>query len=53
MIKYKKGKENIIADALLHRHNLASTLSTKVIWFELIRDLYKNDTNSGAMYVLT
>ncbi|RDX95000.1 Tf2-11, partial [Mucuna pruriens] len=39
MIKYKKCKENIVADALSRRYVLL-TLQTKLLGFEIIKDLY-------------
>ena len=45
MIKYKKGKSNVVADAISRRYALFSTLKTKFIGFEHIRKLYKHDPN--------
>ncbi|KAG7556876.1 Integrase catalytic core [Arabidopsis suecica] len=43
VIKYKKGKENIVADALSRRHALISTMEAKVMGFEHIKGLYEED----------
>ncbi|RDX89809.1 Retrovirus-related Pol polyprotein from transposon 17.6, partial [Mucuna pruriens] len=39
VIKYKKGKENIVADAL-SRRLLLTSLQTKLLNFEIIKNLY-------------
>ena len=43
VIKYKKGKGNVVADALLRRYALVSTLDAKLLGFEHVKDLYAND----------
>ena len=40
VIKYKKGKENIVADSLSRRHALISLMESKVMRFEHIKDQY-------------
>ena len=45
VIKYKKGKRNIVADALSRRHALLSMLETKLFGLESLKDMYKNDAN--------
>ncbi|XP_013650755.2 uncharacterized protein LOC106355327 [Brassica napus] len=40
MIKYKKGKDNVVADALSRRYTLISTMKAKIMGFELIKDSY-------------
>jgi len=42
-IKYKKGKENIIADALSRRYVLLTSLDAKLIDFEYVKELYEHD----------
>ncbi|RVW58031.1 Transposon Ty3-G Gag-Pol polyprotein [Vitis vinifera] len=43
VIKYKQGKENIVADALSRRYALVSTLNAKLLGFEYVKELYAND----------
>ncbi|KAL2223824.1 UNVERIFIED_CONTAM: Transposon Ty3-I Gag-Pol polyprotein, partial [Sesamum indicum] len=45
VIKHKKGKENIVADALSRRYVLLSIMDAKILGFELIKDLYANDVD--------
>lgn len=53
MIKYKKGKDNVLANALSCRYTLISTLSTKMSRFEHIHEMCEKDDNVGALYPLT
>ena len=50
VIKYKQGKENVVADALSRRYTLISTLNTKLLGFEYIKDLYPSDSNFGNVF---
>ena len=50
VIKYKQGKENIVADALSRRYTLINTLSSKMLGFEFIRDLYVSDSDFSNVY---
>ncbi|KAF8090857.1 hypothetical protein N665_0463s0016 [Sinapis alba] len=43
VIKYKKGKENVVADALSRRYTLISTMEAKIMGFEYIKDSYATD----------
>jgi len=43
-VKYKKGKDNVVADALSTRHALLSQLDAKILGLESIKDLYATDT---------
>jgi hypothetical protein len=43
IVKYKKGKENAVADALSRRHALLSQLDGKIFGMESIKDLYATD----------
>ena len=43
VVKYKKGKENIVADALSHRNVLLNQLDVKVPGLEHIKELYSAD----------
>ncbi|RDX72869.1 hypothetical protein CR513_47597, partial [Mucuna pruriens] len=45
VIKYKKGKENTMVDALSRRYALLTSLQTKLLGFEIINDLYVNDSD--------
>ena len=51
VIKYKKGKENIVADALSRRHALITTLSSKLLGFESIKGMYANDSDFASVYM--
>ncbi|KAK8554939.1 hypothetical protein V6N13_016193 [Hibiscus sabdariffa] len=43
VIHYKKGKENVVADALSRRYVLLNCLDSHLIGFAYIRELYGND----------
>ena len=43
VIKYKQGKENIVADFFSRRYVLLNTLNAKLLGFEHIKDLYEHD----------
>ncbi|RDY08731.1 Retrovirus-related Pol polyprotein from transposon 17.6, partial [Mucuna pruriens] len=45
VIKYKKGKENVVANALL------STLDAKLLEFEYVKEMYVIDPNFAHIYV--
>lgn len=50
VIKHKKGKSNVVADALSRRYVLFSTLETKFIGFEVIKELYEHDSEFSQIY---
>ncbi|KAL6347243.1 hypothetical protein AAG906_013679 [Vitis piasezkii] len=50
VIKYKQGKENIVADALSRRYALVSTLNAKLLGFEYVKELYANDNDFASVY---
>ncbi|WZZ64683.1 hypothetical protein YC2023_076053 [Brassica napus] len=50
VIKYKQGKENVVADALCRRYTLLSTLETKLLGFEFIKDLYASDQDFKEVF---
>ena len=43
VIQYKKGKENVVADALSRKHVLINTLSSKLMGFECLKALDLED----------
>ena len=50
VIKYIKGKENVVADALSRICMLVTKLELNVIGFEHIKDLYANDPSFATPY---
>jgi hypothetical protein len=50
VIKYKQGKENIVADALSRMYALVSTLNAKLLGFEYVKELYVNDDDFASVY---
>ena len=52
VIKYKQGKENVVADAPSRRYVLLSTLTTKLLGFEHLKELYASDDDFGDIYAL-
>ncbi|XP_075674999.1 uncharacterized protein LOC142644229 [Castanea sativa] len=50
VIKYKQGKENIVADALSRRYAIVSILNTKLLGFEYVKELYANDDDFAGVY---
>ena len=49
VIRYKQGKENVVADALSRRYALISSLDAKFLGFEHIKELYYDDHDFGEM----
>ena len=43
VIRYKQGKENIVADALSRRYALLTSLSARMLGFEFLKELYASD----------
>ncbi|KAF7835417.1 Transposon Ty3-G Gag-Pol polyprotein [Senna tora] len=43
VIKHKKGKENVVADALSRRYSLITSLHARLLGFELLKGLYESD----------
>ncbi|OMO52725.1 Integrase, catalytic core [Corchorus capsularis] len=43
VVRYKQGKENVLADALSRRYVLLSMLDSKFLGFEYIKELYASD----------
>uniref|UniRef100_A0A2N9EG69 Reverse transcriptase domain-containing protein n=1 Tax=Fagus sylvatica TaxID=28930 RepID=A0A2N9EG69_FAGSY len=50
VIKYKQGKENIVADALSRRYALIATLNAKLLGFEYVKELYVNDDDFASVF---
>ncbi|XP_071917061.1 uncharacterized protein [Coffea arabica] len=44
------GKTNVVADALSRRYTLITTLDTKLLGFEFIKDLYAADLDFGEIF---
>ena len=51
VIKYKKGKENMVVDALSRRYTLLTTLDSKLLGFEFIKELYESDNDFSNMFI--
>jgi len=45
VVKHKRGKDNIVADALSRRCGLITQLDTKVLGLESVKTLYANDSD--------
>ena len=50
MIKYKKGKENVVADALSRKVALLTRLEISVLGLEEIKTLYADDPSFGVPF---
>ncbi|KAI3472895.1 hypothetical protein Pfo_030915 [Paulownia fortunei] len=50
VIEYKQGKKNVVADALSCRYALLSTLDSKLLGFEYIKELYAMDSDFGDLF---
>ena len=50
VIKYKEGKENVVADALSRRYVLLSALESKLLGFEFIKDIYATDPDFKEVF---
>uniref|UniRef100_A0A2N9FLT0 RNA-directed DNA polymerase n=1 Tax=Fagus sylvatica TaxID=28930 RepID=A0A2N9FLT0_FAGSY len=50
VIKYKQGKENIVANAISRRYALVSTLNAKLLGFEYVKELYVNDDDFANVF---
>ena len=50
VIKYKKGKTNVVGDALSSKHTLFSSLGAQILGFDNIRELYVSDEYFSPIY---
>ncbi|XP_024014856.1 uncharacterized protein LOC112088827 [Eutrema salsugineum] len=50
IIKYKKGQENIVADALSRRYTLITTMEAKIMGFEHLKERYEDDPDFSSIY---
>ena len=50
VIKYKKGKDNVVADALSRRHTLITTMEAKILGFEQLKMSYETDPDFSELY---
>jgi hypothetical protein len=50
VIKYKQGKENIVAGTLLHMYILLNTMNTRLLCFEYVKALYADDFYFAEIY---
>lgn len=51
VIYYKKGKENVVSNALSRRYTLFYILNNKLLGFEFIKDFYAMNEDFGDAYV--
>ena len=51
VIRYKQGKENVVADALSRRYVLLTSLGAKILGFEYVKDIYANDVDFANVYM--
>jgi hypothetical protein len=51
VIRYKQGKENIVADAFSRRYVLFTSMIAKMLGFEYLKDVYANDADFSDMYM--
>nr|KYP32028.1 Retrovirus-related Pol polyprotein from transposon 17.6 [Cajanus cajan] len=49
IIKYKRGKSNVVAGALSRRHTLLSTSGTQILGFDDVKELYELDLDFQAL----
>jgi len=49
-VKYKKGKDNVVADALSRKCVLLNQLEVKVLGLESLKEMYSNDPEFSEPY---
>jgi hypothetical protein len=49
-VKYKKGKDNVVADALSRRNVLLNQLEVKVLGLENLKEMYNDDPEFSKPY---
>ncbi|XP_074292786.1 uncharacterized protein LOC141619668 [Silene latifolia] len=49
--KYKERKQNVVADALSRRHSLLSVMGNKVLGFEFMKEIYKEDPDFSEEWI--
>jgi hypothetical protein len=50
IVKHKKGKENVIADALSRRYTMLSQLDHKIFGLLFVKELYATDVDFKDAY---
>nr|KYP51640.1 Transposon Ty3-I Gag-Pol polyprotein [Cajanus cajan] len=50
IIKYKKGKNNVEADALSRRHTLLFSLGSQILGFDNLKELYELDQDFQSIF---
>ena len=51
IVKYKKGKDNVVADALSRRNVLLNQLEVKVLGLENLKEMYNDDPEFSEPYI--
>jgi hypothetical protein len=51
IVKYKKGKDNVVADALSRRNVLLNQLEVKVLSLENLKEMYNDDPEFSEPYI--
>jgi hypothetical protein len=51
IVKYKKGKDNVVADALSRRNVLLNQLEVKVLGLENLKEMYNDDPEFSKPYI--
>ena len=51
VIRYKKSKKNVVADALSRRYVVLTFMNAKMRGFEYVKDMYANDAEFANVYM--